>query len=105
MSLGEALREKGRRQKAEGRKPLLRLLFSAFSLLPSALCLLPSAFFLVSCQRVGPGFQKMGRQPRYDPLEPSDFFSDGMASRPRVAGTVARGELVNNPSLETGKIN
>jgi mono/diheme cytochrome c family protein len=60
---------------------------------------------LTSCNRVGPGFQKMARQPRYDPLEPSDFFADGMAARPRVAGTVARGELVTNPFLATGKIN
>src|ERR1051325_7734333 len=70
----------------------------------SAFCILHFAFAL-ACQRVGPGFQKMGRQPRYDPLEPSSFFSDGMAARPRVAGTVARGELVINPFLETGKIN
>jgi len=71
----------------------------------SAFCILHFAFALTSCQRVGPGFQKMGRQPCYDPLEPSDFFSDGMSARPRIAGTVARGELVTNPFLETGKIN
>src|SRR5438067_2926815 len=69
-----------------------------------AFCILHFAFALISCQRVGPGFQKMARQPRYDPLEPSDFFTDGMASRPRVPGTVARGELVTNPFLATGKI-
>ena len=96
MSRGRALGE-GRRQKAEGRNRLLPLLLSAF-------CLLLSAFILTSCNRVGPGFQKMARQPRYDPLEPSDFFDDGMASRPRVPGTVARGELVTNPFLATGKI-
>jgi len=48
--------------------------------------------------------QKMANQPRYDPLEPSDFFADGMAARPRLPGTVARGELSNNPFLDTGKI-
>jgi mono/diheme cytochrome c family protein len=37
--------------------------------------------------------QKMANQPRYDPLESSDFFADGMAARPRLAGTVARGDL------------
>jgi len=47
--------------------------------------------------------QKMANQPRYDPLEASDFFSDGMASRPRVLGTVARGELVVNEFFVTGK--
>lgn len=61
--------------------------------------------FASSCQRVGPSFQKMGIQPKYDPLEPSDFFADGMAARPRVAGTVARGEVTNNGFLETGKVN
>ena len=70
-----------------------------------AFCILHFAFALASCQRVGPGWQKMGRQPRYDPLEPSDFFADGMSARPRVPGTVARGELVTNAFLETGKIN
>lgn len=48
--------------------------------------------------------QKMANQPRYDPLEASDFFEDGMSARPRLIGTVARGELVTNPFLATGKI-
>ena len=49
--------------------------------------------------------QKMSNQPRYDPYESSDFFADGMASRPRIAGTVARGELPGDPFFETGKMN
>jgi mono/diheme cytochrome c family protein len=49
--------------------------------------------------------QKMANQPRYDPLEASDFFEDGMAARPRLAGTVARGEVGQDPYFETGKIN
>lgn len=49
--------------------------------------------------------QKMANQPRYDPLEASDFFEDGMAARPRIEGTVARGDLVGDPFLATGKIN
>ncbi|HEX6100470.1 MAG TPA: cytochrome c [Thermoanaerobaculia bacterium] len=48
--------------------------------------------------------QKMANQARYDPLEASDFFEDGMAARPRVAGTIARGELSGNPFFDTGKI-
>ncbi|HEX8169327.1 MAG TPA: cytochrome c [Thermoanaerobaculia bacterium] len=48
--------------------------------------------------------QKMSNQPRYDPLESSDFFADGMAARPRIAGTVARGEAGGNPFFETGKM-
>jgi mono/diheme cytochrome c family protein len=31
--------------------------------------------------------------PSYEAFEESDFFGDGRASRPRVEGTVARGEL------------
>jgi len=66
------------------------------------------AVFVLSaaaCQRTGPSFQKMGHQPRYDPLEPSDFFPDGMSARPRIPGTVARGELSDNPFMDSGKIN
>src|SRR5213592_3009677 len=63
-----------------------------------AFCILHSAFLLTACR------QKMSNQPRYDPLEPSDFFADGMSARPRIAGTVARGELSTDPFLETGKI-
>jgi mono/diheme cytochrome c family protein len=46
----------------------------------------------------------MANQPRYDPLEASDFFSNGMSAQPRIEGTVARGELVTDPFLATGKI-
>jgi mono/diheme cytochrome c family protein len=48
--------------------------------------------------------QKMANQPRYDPLETSDFFADGMSARPRVPGTVARGELSTDPFFDTGKV-
>jgi hypothetical protein len=34
--------------------------------------------------------QRMADQPHQRPLEPSNFFDDGMASRPVVPGTVAR---------------
>ncbi len=42
-------------------------------------------------------------QPRYEALEKSDFFDDRRASRPVVAGTVARGELREDEVLYTGK--
>jgi mono/diheme cytochrome c family protein len=64
-----------------------------------ALAALLIAVLLGGCYR-----QQMAAQPKYDPLEPSDFFADGMAARPRVAGTVARGELVGNDFLNTGKV-
>ena len=85
-------RGKGRGQKAEGRSILVMRALVVFVLLPSAFCL------LTSCR------QKMAVQPRYDPLEPSDFFADHMASRPRIAGTVARGEIAVTGPAATGKI-
>ena len=60
---------------------------------------------LAACKGKGPTLQKMANQPKYDPLEASDFFADGMSARPRIAGTVARGELSHDPFLSTGKIN
>jgi hypothetical protein len=49
--------------------------------------------------------QKMADQPSYNPLENSDFFADGMSARPRIEGTVARGELSDNPFFDTGRVN
>ncbi len=44
--------------------------------------------------------QEMARQPSYRPLEGSDFFADGRASRPLVEGTVPwRGRNGDKPSL------
>jgi mono/diheme cytochrome c family protein len=49
-------------------------------------------------------FQAMGTQPSYRrPLGPSDFFSDGRASRPPVPGTVARGQLRIDRALYEGR--
>src|ERR1044072_3072595 len=75
-------------------KPETRNGFRAFVLV-SGFCLL----VLSGCR------QKMSNQPRYDPLEPSDFFADGMSARPRIPGTVARGELAIAPLVASGKIN
>jgi len=47
--------------------------------------------------------QDMQNQPRYEPLEQSDFFANDMASRPLVAGTVARGQLNEDIIFQTGK--
>jgi Cytochrome C oxidase, cbb3-type, subunit III len=46
--------------------------------------------------------QDMHDQPKLEPLEGSDFFSDRRASRPSVDGTVARGELREDVFLYTG---
>ena len=47
--------------------------------------------------------QDMHDQPRYKPLARSSFFEDGRASRPLVAGTIARGHLHEDTRLYTGK--
>jgi cbb3-type cytochrome c oxidase subunit III len=45
----------------------------------------------------------MYNQPRYDPLEGSEFFPDMRSARPRVAGTIARGHLPADVTRETGR--
>jgi len=52
---------------------------------------------LVGCR------QDMHDQPKIEPLEANAFWADGMGSRPIPAGTVARGELHEDPLLWTGK--
>src|SRR5262245_54655727 len=47
--------------------------------------------------------QDMHDQPKYQPLEASDFFADGRASRPLPPGTVARGHLNDDEHLYSGK--
>lgn len=54
--------------------------------------------WLAACQ------QEMTNQPKYKPYRSSAFFADGRASRPRVEGTVARGQLTLDRHLHTGKI-
>lgn len=47
----------------------------------------------------------MRDQPRYEPFEASTFFADGAAVRPRIADTVARGEVNLDDQLHTGRVN
>jgi mono/diheme cytochrome c family protein len=47
--------------------------------------------------------QDMHDQAKYQPLEASDLFPDGMASRPVIANTVARGQLQEDVAFFTGK--
>ena len=47
----------------------------------------------------------MHDQPKYIPLRESAFFGDARSARPPVAGTVARGQLRDDPMLYTGKRN
>jgi len=90
MSRGSGFSEQ-RAASSEQVSPARRSLLAARLLVLTAL--------LLGCR------QKMANQPRYDPLEPSDFFADKMSARPRIPGTVARGELVSNDFMATGKIN
>lgn len=48
--------------------------------------------------------QDMHDQPKYEALEASAFFPDERASRQLVPGTVARGQLRDDPHLYEGKI-
>ncbi len=46
----------------------------------------------------------MADQQRLDPLEATDLFADGRASRPLIEGTVARGHLHADEHLYTGRV-
>ena len=62
-----------------------------------ALASLPILALLCACRG-----QQMEDQPRYEPLEKSAFFADGRSARPRVDGTVARGQLRVDRVFYTG---
>lgn len=64
----------------------------------------PAAGALLALSLLGACRQDMHDQPRYEPLVASDFFPDQRASRPAVAGTIARGHLHDDTLLWTGKI-
>ena len=49
--------------------------------------------------------QAMYDQPKYEPLEASAFYANGMASRVPPAGTVARGHLKVETHLYEGRVN
>jgi mono/diheme cytochrome c family protein len=51
------------------------------------------------------GCNDMDKQPKFKPLDPSSFFSDGRSARMPVPDTVARGQLYLDDALYTGKVN
>ncbi len=57
------------------------------------------AMLTVSCRL------DMRDQPRVEPLAESNFFADKASARPRVADTVARGQLRLDQQLYTGRVN
>lgn len=62
----------------------------------------PIAWLLLAC--IGCE-TNMYDQPRYEALEPSAFFDDGMSARPRVAHTVARNALQADEAFYQGTEN
>lgn len=48
--------------------------------------------------------QAMYNQEKYEPLEASAFFADGMSFRPQVEGSVARGQLMLNEHFYQGTV-
>ncbi len=62
-------------------------------------CFLVAILMATGCE------DDMADQPRYEPLEPSRFFADGLSSRQIPANTVARGHLRADPHLYEGKDN
>ncbi len=49
-------------------------------------------------------FRNMHDQPKYKPLAAAAFFKDGLASRPLVQGTIARGTLHRDDPVYTGMV-
>ncbi|MGH7950880.1 MAG: c-type cytochrome [Limisphaerales bacterium] len=62
------------------------------------ICLISIVFIFTGCRR------DMFNQPKSNPLSQSDFFPDGMDSRPIPPHTVARGDLQNDEAFYTGMI-
>ena len=69
-----------------------------------SLCVSVSLWLLLLCGSVACR-QDMHDQPKYIPLRESAFFADHRSARPLVAGTVARGQLHEDPLLYAGKVN
>ena len=47
----------------------------------------------------------MDTQPKYKPYRKNTWFKDGRDMRPRIAGVVARGDIVEDSYYSTGKVN
>jgi mono/diheme cytochrome c family protein len=58
-----------------------------------------AGLLLVSCR------EDMHNQPKFIPLRENTFYADGRSARPPVEGTIARGQLEDDPLLYTGKVN
>ncbi len=47
----------------------------------------------------------MQNQPKFIPLRENQFYRDNRSARPIMEGTIARGQLEDDPLLYTGKVN
>ncbi len=63
-----------------------------------------AAAVVLACVMLAACRQDMHDAPSYDPLQASDFFADGRASRTPVANTVARGQLRDDDHLYQGRV-
>ena len=70
-------------------------------MLNRALALSATALLLGGCELR----QAMYDQPRYEPFEASNFFTDGLSARQPIEGTMARGQLRFDDHLYQGKVN
>jgi mono/diheme cytochrome c family protein len=64
------------------------------------LLVLASAVILLSSCR-----EDMHNQPKFIPLRENAFYPDGRSARAPMEGTIARGQLEDDPLLYTGKVN
>jgi len=78
-----------------------KTVLSKVSLRQAALVLLSAAGLLLvaGCR------EDMHNQPKFIPLRENEFYADGRSARPTVEGTIARGQLQDDPLLYTGKLN
>lgn len=60
--------------------------------------------FLLVCLSACERRQAMYNQPKYEPYERSDFFANGSTNRLPPTGTIARGDVSDNPHLNEGKV-
>lgn len=69
-------------------------------LLPSIITAAAAVTLLTGCELR----RAMYDQPKLRPMQESSFFPDGRASRPLVEGTIAQGQLIEDPHLIDGKV-
>lgn len=97
--------ENRRGRMEDGFSPSPRCQFASNGEKAGVRCLPAILYLLFSILAATTGCRRdMFEQPKSNPLESSDFFSDGAASRPIPPHTVARGDLETNHAFYTGMI-